>query len=80
MCGKYLLPCIADHVSEGVSRSIDWFLTGYHLTSKPYRGRMTNLISMESVEEYLKVIPHSDFVDVQEAGHMVAGDSNYVFK
>lgn len=43
------------------------------------RGRRSDLLSMEGVEDFLSRVPHAEFVDVAGAGHMVAGDRNEVF-
>jgi pimeloyl-ACP methyl ester carboxylesterase len=43
------------------------------------RGRQSDLVSVETAEEFLAICPHAEFVDVSEAGHMVAGDRNDVF-
>jgi len=43
------------------------------------RGRNSELVSMAHVEEFLDCVPHAKFTDIQDAGHMVAGDKNDVF-
>jgi len=43
------------------------------------RGRMSELVTPEAAAEFLEIVPHAVFVDVSEAGHMVAGDRNDVF-
>ncbi len=43
------------------------------------RGRQSDLVSVETAREFLDLCPHAEFVDVSEAGHMVAGDRNDVF-
>ncbi|WP_029061657.1 alpha/beta hydrolase [Labrenzia sp. DG1229] len=43
------------------------------------RGRNSELVSMEHVQEFLARVPHAKFTDIQDAGHMVAGDRNDVF-
>ena len=43
------------------------------------RGRMSELLSEEAAAEFLELVPHAEFVDVRDAGHMVAGDRNDVF-
>lgn len=43
------------------------------------RGRNSELVSMEHVQEFLERVPHAKFTDIQDAGHMVAGDRNDVF-
>lgn len=43
------------------------------------RGRLSDLVSEETAREFLQLCPHAEFVDVSEAGHMVAGDRNDVF-
>jgi pimeloyl-ACP methyl ester carboxylesterase len=40
------------------------------------RGRMSDLLSEEGARVFLDQVPHAEFVDVSDAGHMVAGDRN----
>ena len=40
------------------------------------RGKLSDLVSPETVTEFLEAVPHAQFVDVSGAGHMVAGDKN----
>ncbi len=43
------------------------------------RGKLSELVSEESAKQFKELVPHSDFVDVSDAGHMIAGDKNDVF-
>ena len=43
------------------------------------RGRMSDIVSDESVSELKKLVPHAEVADVADAGHMVAGDRNDIF-
>lgn len=43
------------------------------------RGRSSDLLSQEGVDDFLARVPHAEFADVAGAGHMVAGDRNEVF-
>jgi pimeloyl-ACP methyl ester carboxylesterase len=43
------------------------------------RGRMSDIVSEESVRELQELVPHAEVVDVADAGHMVAGDRNDAF-
>lgn len=43
------------------------------------RGRMSDIVSDESVRELRELVPHAEVVDVAGAGHMVAGDKNDIF-
>ena len=43
------------------------------------RGRLSDLLSAEGAQEFLDMVPHAQFADVSNAGHMVAGDNNDVF-
>jgi pimeloyl-ACP methyl ester carboxylesterase len=43
------------------------------------RGRLSELVNEEHAREFLAAVPHARYVDVSEAGHMVAGDRNDVF-
>ena len=33
-------------------------------------------MSEETARHFLEIVPHAEFVDVTDAGHMVAGDQN----
>ena len=40
------------------------------------RGRLSDLVSEETAQEFLELVPHALYTDVSDAGHMVAGDQN----
>ena len=43
------------------------------------RGRVSDLLSEEGAQDLLRLVPHAEYVDVDGAGHMVAGDKNDLF-
>ena len=43
------------------------------------RGGKSELVTEHAAQEFLQLVPHARFVDVSEAGHMVAGDKNDIF-
>jgi pimeloyl-ACP methyl ester carboxylesterase len=43
------------------------------------RGKVSDLVSPEGAKEFLDLVPHAEFIDIDEAGHMVAGDKNDIF-
>ena len=43
------------------------------------RGQMSNLVTPEIAEDFLRTVPHAEYVDVKDARHMVAGDKNDIF-
>jgi pimeloyl-ACP methyl ester carboxylesterase len=43
------------------------------------RGRMSDVVSMAGVEDFLGLAPHAEFADIAGADHMVAGDRNDAF-
>ena len=43
------------------------------------RGRESDVVSEEGAAEFLRAAPRARFVDVSQAGHMVAGDRNDAF-
>ncbi|KQT57591.1 MULTISPECIES: alpha/beta fold hydrolase [unclassified Aureimonas] len=43
------------------------------------KGGASDLVTAPEVEEFLRLVPHAGFVDIADAGHMVAGDRNDVF-
>jgi pimeloyl-ACP methyl ester carboxylesterase len=40
------------------------------------RGGASELVQEAHAREFLALVPHADYIDVAEARHMVAGDSN----
>lgn len=43
------------------------------------RGQLSDLLSEDGAQAFLKLCPHSKYVNVADAAHMVAGDRNDVF-
>jgi len=43
------------------------------------RGGLSDVVSQEGADEFLRAAPQARFVDVTDAGHMVAGDQNDIF-
>jgi non-heme chloroperoxidase len=43
------------------------------------RGGLSDVLSEEGAQAFLKICPHSEYVNVTDAGHMVAGDRNDIF-
>ncbi len=43
------------------------------------RGRLSDMVSEEAVEEFRSHVPHAETADVSGAAHMVAGDRNDAF-
>src|SRR5258708_39938972 len=43
------------------------------------RGSASEVVQEAHAREFLELVPHADYVDVAEARHMVAGDSNESF-
>lgn len=43
------------------------------------RGRQSDLVTEAEAAAFLEMAPHAQYVDVADAAHMVAGDSNDVF-
>ena len=43
------------------------------------RGRMSDVVTPEGAAAFVDEVPNAEFVDVSDAGHMVAGDRNDAF-
>ena len=43
------------------------------------RGGLSDVLSEEGAQGFLELCPHSEYVSVSSAGHMVAGDRNDIF-
>ena len=54
-------------------------LVNLTIPSMLVRGGISDVVSKEIVEELKVAAPDLTYIDVAEAGHMVAGDSNHVF-
>jgi pimeloyl-ACP methyl ester carboxylesterase len=57
-------------------------LTGARRIAVPtllVRGARSDVVGPDGVSGFLEAVPHAEFLDVAEAGHMVAGDQNDAF-
>ena len=43
------------------------------------RGGLSDVLSEEGVKEFQELCPHAEYINVSQAGHMVAGDRNDIF-
>jgi pimeloyl-ACP methyl ester carboxylesterase len=43
------------------------------------RGKLSDVVTPEGVEDFLAKVPHAQFVELSEAGHTAAGDDNDAF-
>lgn len=43
------------------------------------RGKLSELVTEEAAKSFLELVPHAEYVDVKNAGHMIAGDKNDIF-
>jgi pimeloyl-ACP methyl ester carboxylesterase len=43
------------------------------------RGKLSDVVSMEGVRDFLGKVPHAQFVELSDAGHTAAGDDNDAF-
>jgi pimeloyl-ACP methyl ester carboxylesterase len=57
------------HLFSDAARALD-------LPTLLVRGKLSDLVSEETAREFLEMCPSAAYVDVSDAGHMVAGDRN----
>ena len=43
------------------------------------RGALSNVVTQKEVDDFLTIIPHAEFREIDKAAHMVAGDRNDIF-
>ncbi len=43
------------------------------------RGLLSDVVSEQTVDDFVKLVPHARTVDVSGAGHTIAGDDNDAF-
>ncbi|PPR55962.1 MAG: Non-heme bromoperoxidase BPO-A2 [Alphaproteobacteria bacterium MarineAlpha4_Bin2] len=64
---------------EEASRAISEAASRINIPTLLVRGGSSDVVSHENVQDFMRLVPHAEFVDVVEAGHMVAGDRNDAF-
>ncbi len=75
-------PGLLDHVSQFGEE----FVNRQYLAAQQLRlpvllvhGKLSDVVSTETAEEFLRQVPQASYVDVADAAHMVASDNNEVF-
>ena len=43
------------------------------------KGALSNVLTQKEVDDFLITIPHTEFVEIDKAAHMIAGDRNDIF-
>jgi pimeloyl-ACP methyl ester carboxylesterase len=64
------------------SRTIDTLeeaVMGLRIPILLIRGQLSDVVSSESVADFLQKVPHAEFVELGGAGHTAAGDDNDAF-
>lgn len=59
---------------------LDQVAEGVKCPTHLIRGKQSQIVSEEAVKHFFEVIPHAEYTDISDAGHMIAGDKNDVFK
>lgn len=54
-------------------------LTNLSIPNLLVRGGISDVVSKATVKELLAIAPNLQYVDIKDAGHMIAGDSNDIF-
>lgn len=62
-----------------IGRQMKAAASGVEIPTLLVRGRQSDVVSPEGVRELRELLPQLDFVDIEGAGHMVAGDKNDLF-
>lgn len=64
---------------EGRQQRLEACALRLRLPTLLVRGRLSDLLSEAGAQAFLKLCPHSEYVNVAGAAHMVAGDRNDLF-
>ena len=64
---------------EDFQKLFDAALANIRVPTLLVRGLLSDIVTEEGVQEFLRAIPGSRLIDVGDAAHMVAGDQNDVF-
>ena len=43
------------------------------------RGALSNVVTQDEVDDFLETIKHAEFIEIDRAAHMIAGDRNDIF-
>lgn len=68
--------------AERSGTTVSSLITGARQIAAPtllVRGAMSDVVSDETVAEFLDLVPHAETIEVCGTGHMVAGDDNDAF-
>ena len=70
-----------DRIADGIRRTARRreAASRLRLPTLLVRGRQSDVVSEQGVQEFLELVPHARFIDIAGAGHMVAGDRNDAF-
>jgi non-heme chloroperoxidase len=60
-------------------KRLDACARNLHLPTLLVRGGMSDILSEEGAEEFLRLCPGAEYVNIPGAAHMVAGDRNDIF-
>lgn len=72
-------PRLLDHVSQLDLQALGRMERAAQRLTLPtllVHGKMSDIVSDDTAKAFLALVPHASYVDVQNAAHMVAGDSN----
>lgn len=69
----------ADRGTNGIFERMDAAARRVRVPTLLVRGKASEVVSAEGARHLHNLIPHAESVDVEGAGHMVAGDKNDVF-
>jgi non-heme chloroperoxidase len=69
----------SEHARDESHRQLSEKARRLELPTLLIRGRLSDLVTAAEVEEFMRLVPHAEHVDIAEAGHMIAGDKNDIF-
>ena len=68
-----------EHARDRHHSELESFARELTLPTLLIRGRLSDLVTEQEVEEFRVLVPHAEYVDVADAAHMIAGDKNDIF-
>ena len=69
----------SEHARNAHHDALSDMARGLTLPTLLIRGRLSDLVTEERWPSSCALVPHAQYVDVADAGHMIAGDRNDVF-
>ena len=64
---------------QGYRKRLKNYAQSIYVPTLLIKGALSNVLTQQEVDDFLKTIPHTEFIEIDKAAHMIAGDRNDIF-